>query len=91
VHGNALHRAWLFSRIAASKLRRDLPARRTKGYKAFANDMIRELFRVPHPRHIRASARLQAGLKITIPKNLTFSFVFICILPFYSFVKYPDF
>jgi len=65
----------LFSRIAASKLRRDLPARRTQGYKAFANDMIRELFRVPHPRHIRASARLQ-GPKITIPKNLTFSFVF---------------
>lgn len=28
------------------RARRDLPVRRTKGYKAFANGMIRELFRV---------------------------------------------
>jgi len=64
--------AALFSRIAASKLHRDLPARRTKGYKAFANDMIRELFRVPpfaHPRdtyeHLRAYRT-----KVATPKKI---------------------
>lgn len=84
VHGNAQCAAALFNQIAASKLRRDLPARRTKGYKAFANDMIRELFRVPplysaHPRHTQGT-RIFTRLSESRYSGKKKSYIFICIL-----------
>lgn len=65
---------------APSAPRRDLPARRTKGYKAFANDMIRELFasrRSLHSTPTYTNARAYVGRieSCCLDKNFAFLFV----------------
>lgn len=67
------------ARGASTASRRDLPARRTKGSKgtkAFANDTIRGLFRVPlYPWRACALAELTGSRLACSGENLTFSFV----------------
>lgn len=81
------------------RARRDLPVRRTKGYKAFANGMIRELFASyrcnsmrPRTRtyiHSRIHARIKNEPKVvTFRKSFAFSFITIsvCILSCWRFI-----